>query len=1439
MIPTFRFLFRPALATFLPSTAVRFLPATAAAREFRVAKTGGEANPGERKSGDPALFLEVKPMYRSCSGRLFVGLACVIASLSGLIPLPASIAAAQAAAARGQVVNLDDPQRIHADWPEGAGVSVSLPAADAFAWPPDRAFRELVMDETGAGGSLFTRGDFGAAPGGVGLKMIFRGGPVRKVGATPTVCYLGGEGPGQDSRHQLRLNAIEFKRTGCETGVVGAHRLVLQADVEVAFQTHTGGQNIPRLQLFSGGIDTDVREVGLNGHRLAFLGGKVIAGIHGGISSYGGIDLGGGSLEFHDFAWDKQVFGAGFSDGSTWGPGPTGPTKEATNLYLRGEGTLRWQTLSQQCLSPQDPASYGRTMGPFARWDTSRLTIEIDNNRYRPGVTEWEVWSDGQRLKIGTMRVGGAYGADIRMVDRWSSTAGAGNEQLRVGGLEVAGKGHLECDGIAVKCDTLVVNGKTMPVGVYPAASLAPGITDRTGRTRITVGDVKPDAPKDAVAKATITLDRPGRVSVGIFDGGGTLLRNLTFGEQRPAGEMRIEWDGLDDLGRPMPAGAYEWRALSRPGFRASLVTVLGLSHPESIARCWGGNHRGPETVTSDKDGIYVGFPGSEFTGQVLALRPDGTRRWSVTNQDFYAAAPEAIASDGAGRIAVLSYEGGSALSLSIVSAANGSNGGAFPVGVEPAPKQWGWCGNVNMAAREGVAVVSYRSHDLLRWISLDGGKELARASLAGSGSLTFGPDSSVWVLAKDGVFRCERGGTPAKVWPTLRLDQPRAIAWDAVAGSFLIAEGGTQQVLRVSSDGKELARFGRAGGRVCGPWIGSDFRGLFGVTPDGSGGFVTVEAGNSAVNRTARFDAGGKLLAEWFGGQRWGHGIALDPEDPTLATIEGGTGMLCLVRIDPKTRTWKMLESFEEPNTDSLFRTIAGFGKGWELRRHGGKLWYVHADPTSGASVYEIDRANGRLFPRAVLGRMDLRKEQAALWVEALALSKPATPPSGFVWSDKNLDGRMAADEVMFGVFGFEYGSSFDLSPDWTITVATADKEHAWITIPNLNAADPSAAPRWDLAARAASKAAYPEQVRAVDDFGIRPSGDALLRDGAGNTYQLLVGHRGENEDRQGEFWPEFYGAAVRVVKWDASGRSLWAVGRHIGGLGRFTCNFGLLGVVQGNIIARDRYGIPTSVWSGEGLYAGNLMEEVVTDHDTPWVWDYWNGHADSMMEYDQTFNGLWSYPDGSVYYGMQGRSGTPLFRIEGWNDWTRLKGKMVLSGTPKAAASTGAGLRAEYFATPDLTGAPVLTRTDPRVWFEATPGITGGMIPATWGNGAPAQTIPADHFSARWTGEIEARFSEDYRFIVESDPSSRVKVWLGDRLVIDDDGTADRHAARIDREHPCRRNHSPSLRLESGKRYPLRIEYAHDTGNAGIHLMWESRTQERQHVPAGFLHE
>src|SRR5207249_470467 len=68
------------------------------------------------------------------------------------------------------------------------------------------------------------------------------------------------------------------------------------------------------------------------------------------------------------------------------------------------------------------------------------------------------------------------------------------------------------------------------------------------------------------------------------------------------------------------------------------------------------------------------------------------------------------------------------------------------------------------------------------------------------------------------------------------------------------------------------------------------------------------------------------------------------------------------------------------------------------------------------------------------------------------------------------------------------------------------------------------------------------------------------------------------------------------------------------------------------------------------------------------------------------------------------------------------------------EAIPGSGTGLSARYFANTTLSGTAV-ARKD---W----------LIDFDWGNGSPDPSIPGIDYSARWSGQVEARFSETYTF-------------------------------------------------------------------------------------------
>ena len=71
------------------------------------------------------------------------------------------------------------------------------------------------------------------------------------------------------------------------------------------------------------------------------------------------------------------------------------------------------------------------------------------------------------------------------------------------------------------------------------------------------------------------------------------------------------------------------------------------------------------------------------------------------------------------------------------------------------------------------------------------------------------------------------------------------------------------------------------------------------------------------------------------------------------------------------------------------------------------------------------------------------------------------------------------------------------------------------------------------------------------------------------------------------------------------------------------------------------------------------------------------------------------------------------------------------TISLDPAIIFTTGAGgvrgLTGEYFANMDLSGTPVVVRTDAAVNFA-------------WNSGSPAAGMPANNWSARWTGILTA---------------------------------------------------------------------------------------------------
>jgi hypothetical protein len=141
---------------------------------------------------------------------------------------------------------------------------------------------------------------------------------------------------------------------------------------------------------------------------------------------------------------------------------------------------------------------------------------------------------------------------------------------------------------------------------------------------------------------------------------------------------------------------------------------------------------------------------------------------------------------------------------------------------------------------------------------------------------------------------------------------------------------------------------------------------------------------------------------------------------------------------------------------------------------------------------------------------------------------------------------------------------------------------------------------------------------------------------------------------------------------------------------------------------------------------------------------------------------------------------------------------------------AGPGGGLRADYYKGMNFETL-ALTRTDPEINFN-------------WGDpGGPDPAVGDDNFSARWTGEVEAAFTETYTFYPRTDD--------GVRLYVDGQLLVDRWVDRSPAEDKA------TIDLVAGNTYSLVMEYYENGGGAVAELRWSSPRTPKQIIPQAAL--
>jgi hypothetical protein len=198
----------------------------------------------------------------------------------------------------------------------------------------------------------------------------------------------------------------------------------------------------------------------------------------------------------------------------------------------------------------------------------------------------------------------------------------------------------------------------------------------------------------------------------------------------------------------------------------------------------------------------------------------------------------------------------------------------------------------------------------------------------------------------------------------------------------------------------------------------------------------------------------------------------------------------------------------------------------------------------------------------------------------------------------------------------------------------------------------------------------------------------------------------------------------------------------------------------------------------------------------------------GDKLADVEAGTGGTSKGPSGTATYTPSGLQAgkTYYWRVDEFDGVNTYKGDVWTFAT----ARIGGGVRADYYKGMNFENR-VLTRTDLQINFN-------------WGDpGGPDPVVGNDNFSVRWTGEVEAAFTETYTFYPRTDDG--VRLYVNGQLLVDRwvDRGATEDFATID--------------LVAGNTYNFVMEYYENGGGAVAELRWSSPRTPKQIIPQAAL--
>lgn len=547
-------------------------------------------------------------------------------------------------------------------------------------------------------------------------------------------------------------------------------------------------------------------------------------------------------------------------------------------------------------------------------------------------------------------------------------------------------------------------------------------------------------------------VSQDSRVSIGIYDKQGKLVRTIISGKKYTSGEYKVEWDGKDDNGNELPSGEYIYKVLINPGIEVEYIMSVGNAGDPPYRTAdgkgsWGGVWGDVMDVAVDNSGVYLLWAQEEGEGALVKVDENGKVIWKQHNSWEWGDCV-GLASNGES-VFILNrqpvregeYKGYVRAFIWQVDAKTGEYK-FFPqkflnIGKPIKPERiitfyediinskfslLRETSSFGIAAdRESIYLTLYYENKVVI-VNIKSGEIIKEIEGINKPLGIEVDEKNIYVVSEDKVIRIEKGGEKREVL-IRNLDSPYGIAVDE-KNIYISCRGDSQNIKVYTKNGKFLRDVGKKGGRpIEGKHIKENLR-----YPNGLAvGFGKIYVGESwPPRRVAIFDKNGRFLNEWIGPHYYNGFVALDPYnlEDLYSPVDGH---IYRFKIDLKNKKWYVDAVwpwyFWHGNPNRKFSLIAiGQPRAFVIERDGKKFLFL------GGGVLPFYKVDGyKLIPVCALNVGSLWTDNKEGWIpfehgqrwgwgkyKSIGINQKFKDRTVAIWKNLNFDMNASLDEII-----------------------------------------------------------------------------------------------------------------------------------------------------------------------------------------------------------------------------------------------------------------------------------------------------------------------------------------------------------------------------------------------------------------------------------------